>query len=483
MNDLTLEKLLDEVGKYNPDAIDKIKKAYNYADDLHSGQYRQSGEPYIIHPLNVAYTLAELHADSDTVCAGLLHDTLEDTKATKADLERYFNKEIADLVDGVTKLSKMNFDTKQDQNMANTRKIITSIMSDVRIIIIKLADRLHNMRTLEFKKKEKQIENALETINIFVPLANYIGAYRIKTELEDISLSYIKPDVYKEISEEKEKIEEMSRDCLKEMLYTIKGILIGKEIPHEIKLRTKNIYGIYERKEKGLKLSDIHDLLVLKIMVDNIDNCYRTMGVVHSQYNPINEYFKDYLYNPKKNMYKSIHTTVFAPDKRLVQAQIRTFDMDRVASFGLTTYWDIHKGNARDAMQKELAEEFQFYKSLRQIDKKFGDNAEFVKQAKQELFSDKVYVYSQTGEIIELPKGATPIDFAYAIHTDLGNSMVESIVNDNEVPFDYQLHNDDRIIISADSLSPGPTEDWLSKVVTAKAKRRIEERLNRTSQK
>ena len=293
MSELTLNDLLEKIGEYNPSAMDKIVNAYNYADDLHSGQYRQSGEPYIIHPLNVAYTLAELPADSDTVCAGLLHDVLEDTKATKADIVHYFNKDIADLVDGVTKLSKMNFDTKQDQNMANTRKIITSIMSDVRIIIIKLADRLHNMRTLEFKKREKQIENALETINIFVPLANYIGAYRIKTELEDISLSYIKPDKYKEIEEEKEKIEEASKECLTQMLYTIRGILIGKEIPNEIKYRTKNIYGIYERKEKGLKLSDIHDLLVFKIMVERIDDCYKTLGVVHSQYNPVNGYFKD----------------------------------------------------------------------------------------------------------------------------------------------------------------------------------------------
>ena len=481
MNNLTFEDLINKIGEYNPTAIDKIIKAYNYAEDLHSGQYRQSGEPYIIHPINVAYTLAELHADSDTVCAGLLHDVIEDTKTTKYDIEKYFNKDIAELVDGVTKLSKMNFNNKQEQNMANTRKIITSIMSDVRIIIIKLADRLHNMRTLEFKKPEKQIENALETINIFVPLANYIGAYRIKTELEDISLSYIKPDKYKEIQEEKEQIEEASKESLKQMLYTIKGILIGKDIPHEIKYRTKNIYGIYERKEKGLKLSDIHDLLVFKIMVDKIDDCYRTLGVVHSQYNPVNGYFKDYLYNPKKNMYKSLHTTVFAPDKSLVQAQIRTFDMDKVASFGLTSYWDIHKGNARNVMQKELSEEFQFYKSLRQIDKKFGDNAEFVKQAKQELFSDRVYVYSQTGEIIELPKGATPIDFAYAVHTDLGNTMIESIVNDQQVPFEYELQNDDRVIISADKNALGPTDDWLNKVVTAKAKRRIEEKLGRTS--
>lgn len=481
MNELTLEDLLLKVGEYNPGAIEKVKEAYDYAANLHEGQFRQSGEPYIIHPLNVAYTLAELHLDSDTIVAGLLHDVIEDTEVTKEQIDHDFNTEVGKLVDGVTKLSKMNFATKQEQNLANIRKIVTSATVDIRIILIKIADRLHNMRTLQFKSREKQVENSLETLDIYVPLANYTGVYRIKTELEDLALKYIKPNKYQEIEEEKIKLEEKSREYLEDMLYTIRGILLDREIPNEIKIRTKNIYGIYERQQKGVELSDIHDLLVLKIMVDNIANCYQTLGVVHSKYNHVNEYFKDYLYNPKKNLYRSIHTTVFSPEKSLVQAQIRTFDMDKVASFGIASYWELNDGNVRDEMQQKLAKEFQFYKSLRQIDKKFADNAEFVKQIKQELFSDKVYVYTQTGEIIQLPKGATPIDFAYAIHTDLGNTMTGSTVNDKNVPFEYELNNDDRVIISADINSTGPTEEWLSKVVTAKAKRRIEERLRRTS--
>ena len=452
-----------------------VKKAYEYADNLHSGQKRQSGEPYISHPLNVAYILAEMHADKDTICAGLLHDTLEDTNIIKEDISYDFNQNIANLVDGVTKLSKMNFSSKQDQNYANTRKIITGITEDVRIIIIKLADRLHNMRTLQFKSEFKQKENALETMEIFVPLAYYIGAYRIKSELEDLSLQYLKPDMYKTIEERKAKIEESSEDCLKEMLYKIETLLNDRNIPNEIKIRTKNIYGIYKRLSEGHKLSDIHDLLALKIMVDEVANCYYTLGMIHQEYHPINDKFKDYICNPKTNMYQSLHTTVFGPDDRLVQTQIRTFDMDKVASFGLTAYWDEQKGATRDVMQEDLKQKFQFFKSLTEINSMFGDNQQFVNQVKTELFADRVYVYTTKGDIIELPKGATPIDFAYKIHTDIGNTMVGVFVNDEFVPIDYVLKNKDRVRIVTDELSYGPREDWIDKAQTSLAKRKIKE--------
>ena len=475
MNNITLQDLLEKLKEYNPDEIEIVKKAYNYADNLHSGQMRQSGEPYIIHPLNVAYILAEMHADSDTICAGLLHDTLEDTNITKEDIAHEFNQNVANLVDGVTKISKMNFSTKKDQNMANTRKIITGITEDVRIIIIKLADRLHNMRTLGFKSEFKQKENALETMEIFVPLAYYIGAYRIKSELEDLSLQYLKPDMYKSIQERKLKLEELSKPCLEEMLYKIQKLLNDKNIPNEIKVRTKNIYGIYKRLEEGYKLSDIHDLLALKIMVDEIDNCYKTLGIIHQEYRPINNKFKDYICNPKTNMYRSLHTTVFGSDDRLVQTQIRTFDMDKIASFGLTTYWDIKKGKARDVMQNDLKEKFQFFKSLTEINSMFGDNQQFVNQVKSELFSDKVYVYTTKGEIIELPKGSTPIDFAYKIHIDIGNTMVGVFVNDEYVPVDYILKNKDRVRIVTDELSYGPREEWYNMAKTSYAKKKIKE--------
>ena len=477
MEKITFEKFINLIKKYNDNEedINQIKKAYDYAKDLHEGQFRQSGEPYIIHPLNVAYILAEMHADTDTICAGLLHDTLEDTNITKGEIIEEFNVNVASLVDGVTKISKMNFSSKQDQNLANTRKIITGITEDVRIIIIKLADRLHNMRTLEYKTEFKQKENSMETMEIFVPLAYYIGAYRIKSELEDISLQYLYPEKYKKIEDIKSKIELDSSSCLQEMLQTIKEILNNKDIPNEIKVRTKNIYGIYKRMEEGHKLSDIHDLLSLKIMVDEVSNCYQTLGIIHSQYHPINDKFKDYIYNPKTNMYRSLHTTVFGPEDRLVQTQIRTFDMDKVASFGLTAYWDISKGNARDTMQYDLKNKYQFFKSLVEINKVFGDNQEFVRQIKSELFADKIYVYTTKGDVIELPKGSTPIDFAYKIHTDIGNTMVSAIVNDKAVDADYVLHNKDRVRIITDILSYGPREEWIDKAKTTKAKRKIRE--------
>ena len=472
---MDLEMLLSKIKEYDEGNADIAYRAYQYALVLHEGQYRQSGEPYISHPLNVAYILAEMHADRDTVCAGLLHDTLEDTNITKEDISHDFNQNIANLVDGVTKLSKMNFSSKQDQNYANTRKIITGITEDVRIIIIKLADRLHNMRTLRFKSEFKQKENALETMEIFVPLAYYIGAYRIKSELEDLSLKYLKPDMYKQIEERKIRLEQTSSYCLTEMLSKIERLLRDNNIPNEIKVRTKNIYGIYKRLSEGHRLSDIHDLLALKIMVNNVENCYRTLGMIHSEYHPINDKFKDYICNPKTNMYRSLHTTVFGPDDKLVQTQIRTFDMDRVASFGLTAYWDEQKGKARDVMQEDLRQKFQFFKSLTEINSMFGDNQQFVKQVKSELFADRVYVYTTKGDIIELPRGSTPIDFAYKIHTDIGNTMVGAFVNDEYVPIDYVLQNKDRVRIVTDDLSYGPREDWIDKAHTSLAKRKIKE--------
>lgn len=475
MNELTFEDLIKQVRLYNPEEESIITKAYNYAKQLHDGQIRQSGEPYISHPLNVAYILSEMHADKDTICAGLLHDTLEDTSITKEEIAQEFNVNIANLVDGVTKLSKMNFSSKQEQNLANTRKIITGITEDVRIIIIKLADRLHNMRTLSFKSEFKQKENALETLEIFVPLAYYIGAYRVKSELEDLSLKYLKPDMYSKIEEKKVLIENANNNFLYEMLLKIQTLLNDKKIPNEIKVRTKNIYGIYKRISEGQKISDIHDLFALKIMVDEVENCYRTLYYIHREYHPINDKFKDYICNPKTNMYRSLHTTVFGPSDSLVQTQIRTFDMDKIASFGLSTYWDIEKGKARDVMQKELKEKYQFFKSLTEINTMFGDNQEFVSQIKTELFSDKIYVYTLKGDIIELPKGSTPIDFAYKIHTDIGNTMVAAIVNDEYVPVDFVLTNKDRVKIITDNLSFGPRADWIEKAQTSHAKRKIKE--------
>lgn len=470
-----LIELLKNIETYTEEEVDEIKKAFVLANKLHKDQKRQSGEPYIIHPLSVAIILSEMKADKDTICAGLLHDTIEDTEIKKEELEELFNKDVANLVDGVTKISKLNFSSKQDRNYANTRKIITGITEDVRIIIIKLADRLHNMRTLKYKSEFKQKENALETFEIFIPLAYYIGAYRIKSELEDLSLKYLKPDVYEKIFEEKNKYQQESEHCLNEMLYKIKNILENENIFNEIKTRMKNIYGIYKNINRGANIKDIHDFLSLKIMVDTIDNCYKTLGLIHKEYNPINSKFKDYIWNPKTNMYRSLHTTVFGEDERLVQTQIRTFDMDKIASFGLTAYWNQNKENARDKMQEDLKNKYQFFKSLTEINTAFGDNQEFITQIKTELFSDKIYVYTTKGEIIELPKGATTIDFAYKIHTDIGNKMIGAIVNNENVPPEYELQNKDRVKIVTSELREIPPKEWINKARTTRAKRRIRE--------
>ena len=471
---MLFDEFIKIIKEYNNEEVEIITKAYKLAEELHKGQKRQSGEPYIIHPLSVAGILAEMKADRDTICAALLHDTLEDTDITKEDIAEQFNKTVANLVDGVTKISNLDL-SKEQQNMANTRKIIIGITEDVRIIIIKLADRLHNMRTLQYKSEFKQKENSLETMDIFVPLAYYIGAYRIKSELEDLSLRYLKPDLYRRIEEQKNKIEEESNSCLDEMLYKIKEILDDKNIPNEIKKRTKNIYGIYKRMNECHKLSDIPDLLALKIMVDNIDDCYRTLGFIHREYHPLNSKFKDYICNPKTNMYRSLHTTVFGENDRLVQAQIRTFEMDKVASFGLTYYWDLNKGDARNIMQEDLKQKYQFYKSLTEINTMFSDNKDFVRQVKDEIFASKIYVYTSKGQIIELPVGSTPIDFAYKLNTSVGNTMEAVKVNDEYVPFDYVLQNNDRVKIITNELSFGPREDWIDKAHTSYAKQKIKE--------
>lgn len=473
MNNLTVNDLLSKVAEYNIEGLEMVKKAYYYAEELHKGQKRQSGEDYITHPLNVAYTLAEMYADTDTLCAALLHDTLEDTKITKEQIAIDFNDDVANLVDGVTKISRMNFATKQEQNLANTRKIITSITNDVRIIIIKLADRLHNMRTLQFKSEFKQKENAKETLLLYVPLADRLGMHIIKSELEDLSLKYYNSDAYQRVRDIRMKIDEDTKQCREEMLQTINKVLSDAKIPHELKIRTKNIYGIYKRLEQGQKLSDIHDLLALKILVDNVAKCYPTLGLVHDKYFPMNNRFKDYIANPKTNLYSSLHTTVFGADGRLVQIQIRTFEKEKIASYGLTAFWNINKGNARNIMQEDLKNKYQFFESLVEIDQTFADNQEFVEHIQQELLSQRVYVYTKKGEIIELPSGSTAIDLAYKIHTELGNKMVGATVNDNPVDCDYILHNKDRVRIITDDLSLGPNIGWLDKVKTTKAKRQI----------
>lgn len=482
MCNVTLEKLIKLMETYNPDEIPRVKKAYEFANHYHEGQTRQSGEPYITHPLSVAYILAEMHADGDTICAGLLHDTREDTAVTREEIVEHFNEDVATLVEGVTNISKINFISSSECKMSNTRKIIMGIAKDVRIIIIKLADRLHNMRTLQFKSEFKQKENALETMDIYVPLAYYLGTYRIKCELEDLSFYYLKPDEYKKISSDVEEFKIRSSGMLHEVLSEIEFLLTNEGIPCEIKFRIKNIYGVYKQLQENHQLADIHDLLALRVMVDEVKDCYLSLMLIHSKYKPINDKFKDYICNPKRNLYSSLHTTIFGPQDQLIQTRIRTHEMDKIASYGLPTYWDLYQGEGRHVMQQELRNKFQFFKSLNEIDKMFTDNAEFVERVKREIFSSTIYVYTPKGEMIELPVGATVIDFAYRIHSNIGNTMNHAMVNDRIVGLDYQLQNNDRVKILTSSLAEGPNDGWLDLAQTTHAKRKIKEFIARTNQ-
>ena len=462
----------------NPDDIKDIKEAYEYANSKLSGIMRKNGDTEISHCLEVANILIDLNVDKETIICAILHSVLDFNDIDEKEIVENFSLETYKIIFSLSKINNLEMVDDSESAALYLRKVMVGLSEDVRVLFIKLADRLHNMRTLSFKSEFKQKENAMETMDLFVPLAYCIGAYRLKSELEDLSLQYLYPDKYKKLSEIKLKVEEDSTGCLEEMLATINKILSDKEIPHEIKVRTKNIYGIYKRLEQGHQVDNIHDLLSLKVMVDNIANCYYTLGLVHSKYHPINNKFKDYISTPKTNMYQSLHTTVFGLDDRLVQTQIRTFDMDKIASFGLTAYWDINKGNARDKMQKDLKEKYQFFNSLLEINKAFSDNQDFVRQVKEELFSDKIYVYTTKGETIELPKDSSVVDFAYRIHTSLGNSMTGALVNNEMVDFDFILHSKDRVKILNDTLGKGPSEEWLSYVKTTKAKRKIKEYRN-----
>ncbi len=474
---MNIDDLILKVSEYDDreETKEKIKLAYDLAAHYHRNQTRQSGEPYIIHPLSVAYILQEMHADRDTICAGLLHDTLEDTELTKEDITRLLNEDVANLVDGVTKISNFHYLSKEENDIANTQKLINGLTEDVRIIIIKLADRLHNMRTLNFKSETKQKSISFETLEIYCPLANLLGAYKLKGELEDIALKYINPNKYKQIEYEIQQIKEKDGDILNEMLENIKRKLNDKNIPNTLKYRIKNIFGIYERLSEGDELRDIHDLLALKVIVNSIDDCYSSIGVIHSQYRPLNSFFKDYICNPKTNLYQSIHTTVFAPGDNLVQMQIRTPYMDKIATYGVARYFDEYKEEAREKMQKEIKDNYQFFQSLMEIKRDYEDNEGFVRQVKEELLSEKIYVINSQGLTIELPKGSTVIDFAYKMGSQIGNKTVGAYVNDGIKPPFHVLHNMDRIQIITNDLASGPNEEWLKDAKTAKAKRKIKE--------
>ena len=473
MENITYGSLEKKVLSYTPLDVMKLRRAYEYAKKRHENQLRASGEPYIIHPLNVAYVLSFMHADMDTIMAALLHDVVEDTESTLEEIEKNFNKTVRELVDGVTKMTKLDLNNKKEVSAVNFRRLIVSLARDPRIIIIKLVDRLHNMRTLEYKSEKKQLEKSLETLEIYVPLAYYIGANKIRDELENLSFKYLKPSIYGDIKKQREDLKRETKPLVEKEVEKLKQLFKKNKISVNFEIRYKDNYSIYKKLIAKETFNMIHDMISVKVLVKNIRDCYMALMLIHEVYTPINDRFKDYIAKPKTNMYKSIHTTVFGPDNRLIQFQIRTHDMEQIAIFGLTSYWFKYKNNARINMQKELENNFQFFKEIKELDSTILDNIEFLQQVKKELFGSNIYVYTTGGEVIELPSGATVIDFAYKIHTDIGNTMVAAIVNSEAVPFDYVLSNQDKVRIITDDKAYIPKFDWLDKVVTTSARNKI----------
>ena len=474
---LTFEELREKLITYITDEndLDMIRKAYMLAFEKHFGVKRKSGEDYIIHPLNVAYILTEIYADAKTIQAALLHDVVEDTDVTIEEIEEMFGSEVALLVNGVTKINRLNFQGDNEAMIANHRKILVGLTEDVRVIIIKLADRLHNMRTIWALPEKKQKQKAKETLDILTPIAHRLGIGSIKSELEDLSLRYYKPDTYFDIVEKLNKSKAERDQLVIEMKQSVSSILNEHGIKHEIKGRSKSIYSIYKKLDKGKKFSDIFDLLALRVFVDTESECYQALGIIHSKYRPIPKRFKDYVAMPKTNMYQSLHTTVFGEGGQLYEIQIRTYEMDKVAELGIASHWSYKengstvKANMKNTMEQKL----QFFRNIMDLKQEETNDADFVKSVSEEVLKENVYVFTPKGDVIELPSGSTPIDFAYRVHSGVGDKMVGAIVNNNIVPLDYVLKDNDIIKINTNKNSIGPSREWINMAYTSSAKNKI----------
>ena len=481
-NTITIEDLLAKFKLYDNDKddIDLIIRAYNYSYKKHFGVKRISGDDYITHPLNVAMILTDINADAECMAAALLHDTIEDTDSTKEEITRLFGSTVALLVDGVTKINRLHFSTTSEQVAANQRKILVGLSEDVRVIIIKLADRLHNLRTIYVMPVEKQRKKAKETLEILTPVADRLGINKIKSELEDLSLRYLKPDAYFDILEKlNAKKTEMDADVA-EMLNDVSSLLTEHNIKHEIFGRSKSIYSIYKKMQKGKKFNDIYDILALRVIVDTESECYLSLGLIHSKYKPVPNRFKDYIAMPKTNMYQSLHTTIFGAEGKLFEIQIRTHEMHKIAEYGIASHWTYKaKGGSVKTVKDSMEQKLQIFRNIMEINEVSDTPEEFINSIKQEvLTTDSIYVYTPKGDVIELPKNSTPIDFAYKVHTEVGNTVVGAIVNDAIVPLDYNLKTGDIIKINT-SKSARPNKDWLSFVVTSQARSKIKAYYNK----
>ena len=477
----TIDQLLERVQSYQPDAdLEMVRKAYEFSAKAHEGQTRRSGEPYVKHPIAVAGVLTSLKTDVTAIVAGLLHDTLEDTVATAGELEREFGKDVVHLVDGVTKIGKITFKSSEEKQAENFRKMVLSMADDIRVVIIKLADRLHNMRTLEHLSEGKRLEIAQETLEIYAPLANRIGVGWVKNELEDLCLKHLKPDVYEMLRVRVAKRDEDRQQYIQEVRELVEKALGEHGLSGAVYGRPKHLYGVYQKMNKqSISFEEVYDLTALRIITDTKMNCYALLGVIHSLWRPLPGRFKDYIAIPKSNLYQSLHTTVVGPKGEHVEFQIRTEEMHRVAEYGIAAHW---KYKEQGRVQDKDSKAFGWLRQFIEWQSDLPDNRQFMDSVKLELFHDVVYVFTPKGTVKELPKDSTPVDFAYAIHTEVGDHCVGAKVNGKIVPLKYELESGDTIEILT-SPNQTPHKDWLKFVRTSRAKTKIKHWIKAEEQK
>ncbi|MBI4401029.1 MAG: bifunctional (p)ppGpp synthetase/guanosine-3',5'-bis(diphosphate) 3'-pyrophosphohydrolase [Nitrospirae bacterium] len=476
-----IDQLMKRVQSYNPEAdVDLVQRAYAFSAKAHEGQTRKSGEPYLRHPLAVAGVLTSLRSDVTAIVAGLLHDTLEDTLATSEELEREFGKDIARLVDGVTKIGKIQFRNYEEKQAENFRKMVLSMADDIRVVLIKLADRLHNMRTLEHLHAVKQQQIAQETLEIYAPLANRLGIGWMKNELEDLCLKHLKPDVFAALKLRVAKRDEERQQYLEEVIRLVKQALAEAGLKGEVQGRPKHLYGVYQKMERqSISFEEVYDLTAIRIITDTKMNCYGILGLIHSLWRPVPGRFKDYIAIPKSNLYQSLHTTVVGPKGEHVEFQIRTEEMHRVAEYGIAAHWKYKERGQIDDKDKKV---FSWLRQFVEWNQDLTDNRQFMDSVKLDLFHDVVYVFTPKGMVKEMPLGSTPVDFAYAIHTEIGNHCVGAKVNGKIVPLKHQLASGDTVEILT-SPTQVPHKDWLKFVRTPRAKTKIKHWLKVEEQK
>ena len=472
--------LIERVQKYHPsDDITLIEKAYNIASKAHAKQLRKSGEPYIVHPLCVAIILADLQLDKESIVAGLLHDVVEDTVMTDEDIEREFGPDVALIVDGVTKLEKIKYNNdKLEYQAENLRRMFIAMAKDIRVIMVKLADRLHNMRTLSHQPEAKQKEIAKETMDIYAPLAQRLGISKVKVELDDLSLKYLEPEVYRDLVDKIAVRKSVREAFVQDIVDEVAEAISAAGIKAQIDGRVKHFFSIYRKMlNQDKSLDQIYDLFAVRIIVDSIKDCYAALGIIHEIYKPIPGRFKDYIAMPKPNMYQSLHTTLVGKTGTPFEIQIRTYEMHRTAEYGIAAHWKYKEASNGNIIKESEAEKMSWLHQILDWQKDMSDNKEFLSSVKTDLdvYSDTVYVFTPTGDVKTLPAGSTPIDFAYSVHTAVGNKMVGARVNGQMVKNDYILQNGDRVEVVTSQNSHGPSRDWLNIVKSSQAKNKIQQ--------